>query len=107
MYNTMVKRYLALVGLLSFAGGLAGPIAVSLAMHRWRIDVESLLPGGAALFVPPIFLAILGLAGPTLFYQRTVGSSAMLTALAIASFAAIVGFIASFPFLCAIARECL
>lgn len=103
----MAKKYLAYVLVLTFFGGVIGPIGVALADHKWHLPVDQFLPGASALFLPPLVLAALAFLVITARYRQFVGFGIKAAALGLSIPSAIAGLLASIPLLCLIAGQCL
>lgn len=101
------NTYLAYILAFAFMGSAFGPIVVALADHKWRLPVEQFLPGGSALFFPPVVLVIFSFVSLTFRYRNLVGLGVKAIALGLSLLGAIAGLIASIPVVCAIAGQCV
>lgn len=103
----MRKTYLAYVTFFALIAGAIGPICVALAEHWWQLPVDQFLPGGYILFLPPTVLVAASYFAVTLRYRNSVGFGVKVIALALVLVGGIFGLVASIPFICAIAGQCL
>lgn len=103
----MRNKYFAYVLVLALLGGVIGPIGIALADHKWRLPVDQFLPGASALFLPPALLVTASFVAVTFRYRHLAGLGVKAIALGLSVVGMIAGLIASIPFVCAIAGQCL
>ena len=103
----MPRRWLIYVLLLAVGCGITAPVITAMGVHYWRAPVDTWLPGAWSLFFPPLLFSAAGFAFLALRFWNPSTLGVRLAACILAVCGTFAGILASIPFVCLIANECL
>jgi hypothetical protein len=103
----MLRHWLWQVLFATLALGILGPVAVAALLHWLTVPIDAWLPGALSLYLIPYVGSALVCVWLVLRNWRTSRFSARLLALLLFVLGPFAGIIASMPFVCSIAKECL
>ena len=103
----MLRHWLSQILFAALALGILGPVIVAALLHWLKVPIDAWLPGAFSLYLIPYVGTALVCVWLVRRNWTTSQFSTRLLALFILVIGPFAGIIASMPFVCSIAKECL